>query len=316
MDSPSKNCSTARWSAANEKIAGAQKRKPTTQWRSASAVTDTQTDSRATMSDLVSYNHATEGGHWYSEDARQINEVPGSKGTPVKPDIRHARKFDLGPGVTTICKQLDKPALTRWMCEQAIMSALTLPRNEGELEAEWLRRVDVDRQERSRQTAEEGTRIHAAIQAYVQGETVSSDYGAHINGFVRMMQNVGIPLEGMQAELCVVKKGANGGYGTKLDLVGNGWLLDFKSKDGDEAALLKLAVYDEYAMQLAGGAQAYDLSLRQGIVFLSRTHPGVCVLAESKKKARALAMFNKLLSLWKIRNDDYCPSWGRNEDAF
>lgn len=255
--------------------------------------------------------HASEGGHWYDFDCNQVLEVPSADGKRlVKATLTHARKLDLAPGVTTITGQIDKPAVTLWRCRQAIMAALTLPRRDSETEKEWLDRVEEDMDSHSRSAAEEGTRIHAAVQSHVQGEPFDQNYRQHVDGIMAKL-----PTDGGKwfSEVTVVSRL---GYGTKIDLVNDNYLLDFKSKDGSQEELDELVTYEEHAQQLQAGLAAlvdgtkpppHGLSANWertlGIVFVSRTHPGACSvrMVGEQELETGWETFELLLRLWQKR---------------
>jgi len=56
---------------------------------------------------------------------------PSLRGEPRPTTLRDARKLGLLPSVTNILNVIAKPELTAWLQEQAVMAALTLPRNAG-----------------------------------------------------------------------------------------------------------------------------------------------------------------------------------------
>lgn len=92
------------------------------------------------------------------------------------------------------------------------------------------------------------------------------------------------------------------GYGGKVDLHSDGWVIDIKTKDGD---LTDCQLYDEHAMQLA----AYRCGLnrpdaRCGILFVSRTEPCVRFMEMPPERlAKGWAMFSALLEFWQAKND-------------
>lgn len=248
--------------------------------------------------------HPKESGHWYSRDGQQVLEVPRANGEgTTRTTLAHARKMDLAPGVTTIIGCADKPALVNWMVDQAILAALTLPRTAAETEAEYLRRVKEDSKAQAAAAAEEGTRIHAAIQSAIQGEPVGHAYLAHVEAVQRLLPKDGGPWE---AERTVCHPS---GYGTKADMRNAGYLLDFKSKDGDQDTLDGLTTYDEHAMQLAATAKAILHSVPEsrypkcGILFVSRTHPGAASLrmVGEADLDRGWDMFKALLTYWQAK---------------
>lgn len=257
--------------------------------------------------------HVSEGGHWYNKQAQQIETVLSADGKrQVKCTLAHARKLNLGPGITTIIGTADKPALTQWLITQGIMSALTLPRLTTETEKEWLDRVRQDMKRQSQEAAEEGTRIHTALQTHFQGKLCDVGYAMHVQGVIERLPSA----QPWRTEIAVAHPD---GYGTKIDLVSDDYLLDFKGKDGDQEALDALDVYDEHAMQLAAGQQAIMDGMgsglaakerRCGIVFVSRTHPGAASARwlEDKDIVRGWEMFQCLLHYWQ-KKTGHKPKW-------
>lgn len=249
--------------------------------------------------------HAAESGHWYRRDGSQVETVPSADGTrQVKCTLVHAKKLDLARGITSVLKLVDKPALTNWRIEQAILAALTLGRLDGETDEAFVERVKEDGAQQAANAAEEGTRIHAAIQAHFQGAPYSETYRPHVEGVLRVL-----PTDGgtWRTEVGVASPR---GYGTKIDLINDKYLLDFKGKDGDQAALDGMKTYDEHAMQLAACEKAAiegfepacgKLASNErecGIVFVSRTHPGAASVRwiYPADLIRAWSLFKALLT--------------------
>jgi len=260
-----------------------------------------------------------ESGHWYAKDGTQVLEVPKAKGDGwKKTTLREARTMNLAPGVTTIIKCAHAPQLDRWKQRQAIMSALTLPRTPDESEDDWLRRIEVDMGETARKAAEEGTRIHAAIEASIDGDVYDSAYIPHVIRVHELLNT----LAGMEAQW-VAEKGITHpyGYGTKADITDEAgtFLADFKGKDGDQEQLEKLRTYDSHWMQLAATRAALESGEGSGkkgkrrrcyIIYVSRTHPGACHAVEvtDEQLDQGWAMFQALLRYWQSRNR-YTPDW-------
>lgn len=269
--------------------------------------------------------HPKESGHWYRRlmhpngryDYEQVGSVPAKDGSPRPATLRDARKLDFAPGVTTIIGCADKPGLTNWMEDQAILAALTLPRHPAETEAEFLRRVKEDSKAQAAKAAEEGTRIHAAIQAQIQGEPVCHAYLDHVAGIGAKLPKDGGP---WVAERTV---GHSLGFGTKADLSNSRYLIDFKSKDGDQAALDGMDLYREHYMQLAATNEALGettgtYASASGIMFVSRTHPGAASLrwafkdADNRQGLRGWKLFKSLLTFWQDDTEHY--PWRTQEE--
>ena len=69
--------------------------------------------------------------------------------------------MNLAPSVTTIMSVAAKPALENWKIDQALMAALTLPREENESLDDFMKRAKSDSKEQAIQAAQRGTEIHA-----------------------------------------------------------------------------------------------------------------------------------------------------------
>lgn len=118
---------------------------------------------------------ASESTHWYTAAGEPAYTQKSKDGSDRPTTLRDARKLNLFPSVTTIIRCAATPGLERWKRQQVLLSALTLPRMDGETEEAWLARVELDWQEQGRQAADRGTEIHAAIESHFAGEPPSED---------------------------------------------------------------------------------------------------------------------------------------------
>lgn len=248
--------------------------------------------------------HASESGHWYDRQGNPVYEVDGAKGQKVTPDIRHARKYGLLPGSTSILKCQDKPQLTKWLINQAVLSALTLPRVDGESNDDLLRRIEFDRQEQSNKAAARGTAIHAAIQGHFEGQPPDPEYWPFVKGVVAKLREV----YGDQNWVAEKSFGCHHGYGGKVDLHCSIVVLDFKTKEFTSEDLknpkFRLA-WDEHAQQ--GSSYRRGLKVPKAKVanaFVSVTEPGLVYVHEWEEDdlSRSLGMFDALLAYWKLKN--------------
>lgn len=258
--------------------------------------------------------HASESGHWYDHQGNPVWEVVGAKGQMVKPDIRHARKLGLLPGVSSINKCAAAPALTTYFVKQAVLSALTLPRRDAEPEDTYLLRIESDSQERGKKAAERGTAIHAAIQGHFQGKPPSEEFWPYVQAVVKVIND----RCGVQAWLAERSFGHEAGYGGKADLSSAEWLLDFKSKDAaDLDNPDKKLVYDEHPQQLSAYRRGLVIPrARCANVFVSREEPIIVKFCEHKEEdlTRGLDLFDALLRYWQIKNR-YDSSFTRLKEA-
>ncbi|TAN06139.1 MAG: hypothetical protein EPN38_09395 [Rhodanobacteraceae bacterium] len=254
------------------------------------------------------FPHASESLHWYYPDGKPAYEVPSSDGTKmVNPDIRHARKLSLLPSVTTVMRVLAAPGLERWKREQFALSALTLTRSPNEPDEHFLRRVDEDSRAWALKRADEGTRLHKAIEQAFRGEDYDRAFADHVE---------------------LVKK--------KLDQLPLAFVADFKTKDTLDGKLERALFYDEHVMQLAAYAKALDhvdradLTFEQCVVgegYAGRcdVHRRGCSVAplvsimigvrpaavavkiwEPAEAERGWSMFEHALKLWQLKNR-YAP---------
>jgi hypothetical protein len=199
---------------------------------------------------IVSLNH--QPPRFYDKDGSPVFEVTAKNGNPRTPTIADAKKNGWKPSVTTILKVLDKPILTTWKIEQAILSALTLQREAGESDTAFAERIAKDSQEEGRQAADLGSEIHKAIEMYLATGIFADAYKKYLVSFESYLAT----LEGKpESEVF-----ANGnGYAGRADLLITGkdgiTVLDYKTqkfKDG------KATFYEEWGMQLAAYGKALN----------------------------------------------------------
>jgi len=105
--------------------------------------------------------------HWYYPDGTACHTVISkTTGLPRATTVTDARKLGLVPSVTNILGMKAKPALNTWLQDNAILSALSTPRKQGETEEDWHSRIAEESDRIGREAAEWGTLIHAEIEGY------------------------------------------------------------------------------------------------------------------------------------------------------
>ena len=251
---------------------------------------------------------SAESVHWYRQDGGPQYTVLAKDGSQRPTTLRDARLRNLVPSVTTVLKVVAKPALEAWKLEQMLLSALTLPRIEGESSKDLVSRIVRDSKETGKQAAEAGTRIHESIEKWHKGQT-KVEHPEIATSFVREVCNhfktpVGHHWNAENSFASPL------GFGGKIDLftgvsesIPTGIVLDAKSKEF--APEDKVVAYIDNLMQLA--AYRYGLNLpeaRCANVFASRTHPGLIKIVEWEEEdlQRGWAMFQLLLQFWKLNN--------------
>lgn len=258
-----------------------------------------------------------DGGHWYRRDGSPCYEVPKKDGGVRPVNLRWDRNLELVPSVTTVLRVVAKPQLERWKQQQVLLAALTLPREADESDNSFIARVMDDSRQQVVEAADEGTRIHDAIECHYKGKRVPEQYEATVAAVV---EEVGRLFPGVTDWVSEESFAHPLGFGGKVDLhsPSTGHVIDFKGKDGDFTDGKRLA-YDQHWQLAAYHVGLFDrpfITEPCANVFFSRTHPGF--VASHKWSVQDMkdgwAIFADALSLWK-RLKRYDSGFERREAA-
>ena len=161
-----------------------------------------------------------------------------------------------------------------------------------------------DSKTQGRDAADLGTDIHAAIQSFYEGRK-ESRFPFHVAACDKALQHT----FGQMDWICERSFAHEMGFGGKCDLfssVGDGLVVDIKTKDFNEESMSKVKPYDEHMMQLA----AYRVGLgapkaRCANIFSSRTHPELVIVHQWAEEdiQRGWSMFCALLNFWQLKNN-------------
>lgn len=251
---------------------------------------------------IVKNNIASEGGHWYHRDTGEsVYQVKAKNGSMRNTTLRDARVMNLVPSVSGIIGVMASEGLVQWRINNTLMSALTLPKIEGETVDQFGERVKVDSKEQSAQAMDTGTRIHKSIELYMQGER-DVEFPLHAESVVKAMEkHFGErPWEG---EVSFAHK-HYGGKTDCIDFLGDGIVIDFKSKDFTDPA--KVVAYDNLPMQLSAYREGFlKPKARCANIFVSVQNPELTKVIEYRDEElqRAWAMFQCCLRLWQLKNN-------------
>jgi len=189
--------------------------------------------------------------HWYTADGKPQHDAT----------LREARKQRLYPSVTTIQKVFAKPGLDAWKLQQAILSALTLPRNPGESDDDFASRVVKDMGEETKQAANRGTIIHDMINhRLVNGVWPAPLVEKHMLAPWTMVLETWINRNVKKVYISEKVVVHPSGYAGTVDLVAEtAWaegpvVIDFKNQRVADGKKPKF--YPEYCAQLAAYRQA------------------------------------------------------------
>jgi len=246
---------------------------------------------------LIVKEKEEQNGHWYLPDGSPAYRIVGKNGKERNSTVKDAREHGLLPSVTTIIGCASKgEGLQRWLQEQAILAALTLPRLEGESEEDWLSRVVADSKETAKQAAERGTQIHGVIEAFYEGI-----YIPELPPYVRAVENA--INEHFGSQLWISEKSfAYGGFGGKCDLVAkSGFVVDFKTTEKD---LDKLDYFFDHQMQLSAYRQGFEMpKARCAIVYVNALQNKAKLVEIPEDDLRiGWECFTHLLAFYRAKN--------------
>ena len=238
-------------------------------------------------------DHAKENGHWYKADGTPAYTYLNKKGEEKPTTLREARKLNLVPSVTTIISCASAPQLVNWKIDQAILSSLTLSRNDDETEQEYLARIKADAQEQAKKAAERGTYIHALVQSGFEGMVFTNDDEYE---FYRSAKDTLIIATDNEQWVCE-KSFATERYGGKADLHTSKFLVDIKTHDKPDD---KLKLWDEHYMQLAAYREGLGIvKAKCGILYInSVTAESKLIWADEKELVKGWKCFKALLDFY------------------
>ena len=250
-----------------------------------------------------------EASHWYYPDSRPCYEVPyadPSKG--MRPTtLRDAKKLGLIPSVTTVLRVLDKPALTSWKIEQAVLAVLTTPKLADEPLDAFIKRVlttDKEQDAEAAKARELGTRIHDAIELGLNGgvfDNVKDE--KELSPFV-------IPALAACNELGNVlateKIMVGEGYAGRIDAILDGneiTVVDFKT-----TKTLPKESWTEHLLQLSAYAKSFgnsgDKKINTVNIYISSIEAGKIVVCQNPDWQETFERgFKPLLNYWQFANN-------------
>lgn len=232
--------------------------------------------------------------HWYTPDGE-----PRYGAT-----LREARKEALYPSVTTILSIVAQPGLEAWKQTQMIEAALTLPRRDGEPMDVFAKRVAEDGREHGRRSAEVGSAVHDAIEAYVKrGELVSVSGFGSVLSQARQWLDEHIDLPASFAEVSAANPEA--GYAGRIDLVGY-------DKIGTPI------VVDFKTQNVKHRPRQYKKWLYQGAAYLHMDVPDVRLTEDARFGNLVISTNQDVPGMWwmEATEDELHEAWVAFQSAF
>ena len=242
--------------------------------------------------------------HWYDTEGNTRYEVEGKNG--MRPStLRDARKHGWVPSVSSIWNDVvSRPMLNKWI-QTELMQALwaethsadNLSGGGGFPEFEKLARSRFN--DKQQMVMGRGTTIHDHLEKYFKGEDTPREH-------MFLCDNVSRVLDikcGNSNWIAEKSFSHPSGYGGKVDLHSDDWVVDFKTKEFPAKPNVKKMVYDDYGTQLAaynqglgGGRRLLNLFIDVG----GNDHRCAVLEWEHTDVNRFQDMFNHALALWKL----------------
>lgn len=254
------------------------------------------------------------GAHWYTASGAPAHRQPRKDGEGDRvTTVRDAKRLRLYPSVTSVLSVMAKPGLDQWKLKQVACAAAQSPKKDKETEEYYATRIIDAAFEQVDKAADLGTKIHAAIERYWEGEPYPEELHAYVAPVIHWKQDKKIRF--LERERVLVNN--DFGFAGTVDVVatskdGRPCVLDFKTRKTKEGQ--KVTPYDGQVMQIAAYAATYwgEDRLHEvygGNLYISSTEPGrleVCAYPP-EQLLREWEAFKALLTVWKhLKGYDPC----------
>lgn len=253
--------------------------------------------------------------HWYTHKGEACHRLVGKNGKERPTTLRDARKLGLLPSVTGVLDVLAKPGLDTWKLTQFAAAARDNPEilSTNELPVAIARLSELASAE-TKEAAERGTAIHAAVESYFRGEDFDPACASYVEQVEIWAAENGIEFD--QHE--VVLTNPDIGYAGTVDALardsgGRFCVIDFKTKKTRPGVAVK--PYETHMAQIAAYFEAANLKeltfppMLGANVFLSTTEPGrldACWYTHSQL-VEAYRFFRAAMTVWTYLNN-YDPT--------
>lgn len=257
--------------------------------------------------------------HWYDfKDGVWIPmyELPKKSGDGMKKvTLREARELNLKPSITSVLSIINKPGLEAWKQEQAILSALTLPKLPDEPLDDFVQRVLEDMEAQSEKARLFGSNIHRAIETYFNDEPIPPEMTDYLKYFSEWADKEIVEVYGSEVIVGDEQLGVAG----RLDLLCNlntyGYsVVDFKSQGikKDKIGIKQPQFHKDWALQLAAyshcvGPRIPDGRAKLVSVVIDSSEPGPVFVKEWPDYEKHWRHFQYCLELW-CEDRGYNPS--------
>ena len=241
--------------------------------------------------------------HWYRPDGSPVHEMPTQSGGTRPTNIRDARNQKLLPSVTNVLGVVAKPQLDTWKLNQVALAALQNPKQPGEGDEYWMRRIVEASKEPTIEAADLGSRIHEALERATAGQPFDEALKVYVEPVVGWLQKTGITI----VEREVVLVNAEEGYAGRCDALfrygkaGTG-VIDFKTRKTEPGK--EVTPYEGQGAQLAaygachfGTAELPKCLLAN--IYISTTEPGRMEVCKHADPAGEFEYFLHCAAIWR-----------------
>lgn len=241
--------------------------------------------------------------HWYRNDGAPVHEMPTQAGGTRPTTIRDARNLKLLPSVTNILGVIAKPQLDVWKLNQVALAAVQNPKQPGESDEYWMRRIVEASKQPVIDAADLGSRIHEALELATADQPFDETLRVYVEPVVAWLRTTGITL----VEREVVLVNAREGYAGRCDALfrygkaGTG-VIDFKTRKTEPGKTV--TPYDGQGAQLAAyaacyfGAEALPKCLLANI-YISTTEPGRMEVCKHEDAPGEYEYFLHCAAVWR-----------------
>lgn len=252
-------------------------------------------------------------GHWYDRNGTPRHYI-GEGATQRDSTLADARKLGWVPGFSGVNSVIHEFFLEKWKRDQNILAALTLTRNPNESDKDFLYRVDQDAKAQMDKAADEGKRIHAAIEDSFAGRAIPADYRKHVSAVHGLLKDNFPEVNDWEIEQTFA---CPDGYGGAIDIHSKRHRILGDHKGVEVAPEEKKQLARRQYRQLGCYRHGIGLHGARGFnIFISRNHPGHVRFHEWQPAEldKGWREFSKALALWKELNN-YESGWTRDSDG-
>jgi hypothetical protein len=241
-----------------------------------------------------------------------LHSVPSAKGELQPTTLRDARKLGLLPSVTNVLGVINKPELVEWKMTQAVLAALTLPRNPGEDLGVFAKRVVEDAQSQVKGAAEFGSAFHAGAELVAKSLEVdqAGPYAAWLNLHRDWFQANCIRVVWTERVLVNLEFGYAGTADLLVEHQAYGLtLVDYKTQGVKEGKTAR--AYSSWCLQLAAYRRAIGRPTACLSVIANSTEPKAPVehLWSEEELRAGLESFEAALVIWRNEKNYDPRSW-------